>query len=80
MGLSGSSGVLIMSVSAIVPEKSHGNKKCGEEEETERQNFCPFWHRSKYSKISVTWLFAPFLISICSLCPGQHADIIRRPT
>jgi len=31
-----------MSVSAIVPEKSHGNKKCGEEEETERQNFVLF--------------------------------------
>jgi len=27
---SGSSSVLIMSVSAIVPEKSHGNKKCDE--------------------------------------------------
>ena len=27
MGRNGSSGVLIMSVSAIVPEKSRGNKK-----------------------------------------------------
>jgi len=35
----GSSGVLIMSVSAVVPEKSRGNKKCDEEEEAERQNF-----------------------------------------
>jgi len=32
-GRSGSSGVLIMSLSAIVPEKSRGNKKCDEEEE-----------------------------------------------
>ena len=29
----GSSGVLIMSVSSMVPEKSHGNKKCDKEEE-----------------------------------------------
>jgi len=34
---SGSSGVLIMSLSAIVPEKSHGNKKCDEEEEEEKE-------------------------------------------
>jgi len=32
-GRNGSSGVLIMFVSVIVPEKSRGNKKCGEEEE-----------------------------------------------
>jgi len=31
-GSSGSRGVLIMSVSSIVPEKSRGNKKCDEEE------------------------------------------------
>jgi len=31
-----SSGVLIMSVSAIVPEKSGGNKKCDGEEEEEK--------------------------------------------
>jgi len=31
-GRNGSSGVLIMSVSSIVPEKSRGNKKCDEEE------------------------------------------------
>ena len=37
MGRIGSSRVLIMSVSAVVPEKSRGNKKCDEEEE--RQNF-----------------------------------------
>jgi len=34
----GSSGVLIMSLSVIVPEKSRGNKKCdGEEEEEEEE-------------------------------------------
>ena len=36
-GRSGSSGVLIMSLSAIVPEKSHGNKKCDEEEDEEEE-------------------------------------------
>ena len=36
MGRDGSGGVLITAVSAIVPEKSCGNKKCdGEEEEQE---------------------------------------------
>jgi len=35
-GRNGSNGVLIMSLSAIVPEKSRGNKKCDEEEEEER--------------------------------------------
>ena len=41
MGQNGS-----MSVSAIVPEKSHGNKKCEEEEEEEEEaettKFWPF--------------------------------------
>ena len=32
-GRNGSSGVLIMSLSVIVPEKSRGNKKCDKEEE-----------------------------------------------
>jgi len=32
VGRNGSSGVLVMSVSSIVPDKSHGNKKCDEEE------------------------------------------------
>jgi len=37
-GHNGSSGVLITSLSAIVPEKSRGNKKCdGEEEEEEEE-------------------------------------------
>jgi len=34
-GHNGSSSVLIMSVSSIVPEISRGNKKCDEEEEEE---------------------------------------------
>jgi len=39
-GRNGSSGVLITSLSAIVPEKSRGNKKCdGEEEEKKRHIF-----------------------------------------
>ena len=37
MGRNGSGGVLIMFVSAIVPEKSRGNKKCDEEEEEEEE-------------------------------------------
>jgi len=36
-GRSGSSGVLIMSLSAIVPDKSLGIKKCDEEEEEEEE-------------------------------------------
>ena len=33
MGRNGFGGVIIMFVSAIVPEKSRGNKKCDKEEE-----------------------------------------------
>jgi len=36
-GCNGSRGVLIMPVSFIVPEKSHGNKKCDEEELEEEE-------------------------------------------
>ena len=36
-GRNGSSGVLIMSLSVIVPEKSRGNKKCGKEEVEEEE-------------------------------------------
>jgi len=46
-GRSGSSGVLIMSLAVIVPEKSRGNKKCDKEEE-ERQIFGLF-------RIAVKW-------------------------
>jgi len=37
VGRKGSDGVLIMSVSAVVPEKSRGNKKCDEEELEEEE-------------------------------------------
>jgi len=37
VGQNGFGGVLIMFVSAIVPEKSRGNKKCDEEEEEEEE-------------------------------------------
>ena len=36
-GRSGSSGVLIMSLSVTVPEKSCGNKKCDKEEEEKEE-------------------------------------------
>jgi len=39
VGRNGFRGVLIMSVSLIVPDKSRGNKKCDEEEEEERHIF-----------------------------------------
>jgi len=65
-----------VSVCAIVPEKSRGNKKCDEEEdeeeeEEERHIFWPFWHRCK---MAATWLYATLLIS-CSFCRGQHANV-----
>jgi len=45
---------------AIVPEKWSGNKKCDQEEgRNSTTKFWPFWH---LSTISVTWLFATFLI------------------
>ena len=77
MGRNGFGGVLIMFVSAIVPEKSRGNKKCDEEkeeeeEEEERHIFLPFWHRCKMAAI---WLYATVLIYVCSFCRGQHADV-----
>jgi len=67
-GRSGSSGVLIMSVSSIVPEKSRGNKKCDQEEEEEEEK------RHIFGLFGIAWLYATFLISICSLCRGQYAD------
>jgi len=36
-GRNGSSGVLIMSLSVKVPEKSRGNKKCDKEEKEEKE-------------------------------------------
>jgi len=41
-----------MFVSAIVPEKSRGNKKCDEEEEEEEEEEGHiFWHRCKMAAI-----------------------------
>ena len=42
-GRNGSSGVLIMSLSVIVTEKSRGNKKCGKEEEEEERHIFGFF-------------------------------------
>ena len=50
MGRNGFGGVLIMFVSAIVPEKSHGNKKCDEEEEEEEER-----HIFGFFGIAVKW-------------------------
>jgi len=68
-GRNGSSGVLIVSLSVIVPEKSRGNKKCDKEEQ--RHIFGLFWHRCK---MAVTWFYATLLIPICSFCRGQPDD------
>ena len=35
-------------------------------------DFWPFWHRCK---MAVTWFYATLLISICSFCRWQHADV-----
>jgi len=72
-GRNGSSGVLIMFLSVIVPEKSRGNEKCDKKKKNDTfLAFLPsYWHRCK---MATTWLYATFLISICSFCRGQHAD------
>ena len=36
-----------------------------------KDTFFAFWHRCK---TVVTWMYATFLISICSFCRGQHTD------
>jgi len=49
-GRNGSSGLLIMSLSVMVPEQSRGNKKCDkEEEEEERHIFALFGIAVKWS-------------------------------
>jgi len=54
----GSSGVLIMSVSSIVPEKSRGNKKCDKEEkEEERHIFGLFGIAVKWPRHGCMQLF-----------------------
>jgi len=75
-GRNDSSGVLNMSLSVKVSEKSRGNKNCDKEEEEEEQQqqrhiFWPFWHRCK---MAPTWLYATFLISICSFYREEQAD------
>ena len=35
-------------------------------------HFWPFCHRCK---MAATWLYATVLISVCSFCRGQHADV-----
>jgi len=68
-GRRGSRGVLIMSVSSIVPEKSRGNKKCDEEEEEEvRHIFGRFL-------ITVKWPCRGCMQLFCSYCRGQQADV-----
>jgi len=42
MGHSGSSGILLMLVATIVPEKLPGQKKCDEEDEEEHEFFGVF--------------------------------------
>jgi len=64
-GHNGSRGVLIMSVSSIVPEKSRGNKKCDKEELEEELRH--IFGR----KMAVTWLYATLSVSICSYCQEQ---------
>jgi len=60
-GRNGSSGVLIMSLSVIVPEKSPGNKKCDkeekEEEEEERHIFGLFGIAVKWPRHGCMQLF-----------------------
>jgi len=52
-------GVLIMSVSLIVPEKPRGNKKkCDEEEEAERQN----------SRVSVCSSLVKYIFRLVFVC------------
>ena len=55
-GRTGSSGVLITSLSAIVPEKSRGNKKCDGEEE-ERHIFGLFGIAVKWPRHGCMQLF-----------------------
>jgi len=56
VGRNGFGGVLIMFVSAIVPEESRGNKKCDEEPRGGGGGRTTnFWHRCK---MAMTWLYA----------------------
>jgi len=67
VGRNGSSGVLIMSLSAIIPEKSRGNKNC--EEEAEGQNFGLFGIGLKYPCTVVGNFFVVYMfILLRSAC------------
>ena len=56
-GLNGSSGVLIISLSVIVSEKSRGNKKCDKEEEEEGHIFGLFGIAVKWPRHGCMQLF-----------------------
>ena len=56
-GRSGSGSVLITSLSAIVPEKSCGNKKCDGEEEEKRHIFGLFGIAVKWPRHGCMQLF-----------------------
>ena len=72
-GRSGSSGVLIMSLAVIVPEKSRGNKKCDkEEEEEERQIFGLF-------RIAVKWPWHGCVQLFLYLCVHSVEDSTLMP-
>jgi len=74
-GHNGSNGVLIMSVSSTVPEKSRGNKKCDEEELEEEEELQHIFGRFG---ITVKWPWhgcMQLFMSICTYCRGQHADV-----
>jgi len=56
-GGSGSSDVLIMSLSVTVSEKSRGNKKCDKEKEEERHIFGLFGIAAKWPRHGCMQLF-----------------------
>jgi len=58
-----------MSVSLILSEKLQEEKGIMRKKKKKNANFWPFWHHYKMVR---TWLFVTFLISLCSVCWGQH--------
>jgi len=58
VGRNGSRRVLTISLSATVPEKSRGYKKCDEEEEKEEAENDKNWPFEHRCKTAVTWLYA----------------------
>jgi len=66
-----------MLVSIVVPEKLPGQKRCDEEKaekEEKEENDGEFWAflTSFYSNLDMT--ICNVLMSMCSLCGGQHTD------